>query len=99
MAEERYGLRLQTENYRPTKSEAIDSIDYSPKAKIIEIEFKDDGIYHYLDAKKTEWKKMLEFVENKKGLGGYVNQTFKEPYKKREREYYRLIVLEEKSNT
>lgn len=94
MAEEKYGFRLQSKNFRTVTSEAVDSIDYNPKAKIIEIEFKGGDVYHYLDAKNAEWKKMLGFVQKKKGLGAYVNQLFKEPYKKGERRYYRLIALE-----
>jgi hypothetical protein len=96
MAEEKYGVRLQSGNFRTVTSDAVETIDYSPEAKIIEIEFKNEDVYHYLDAKKTEWNKMLEFADKKKGLGGYVNQVFKVPYKKGKREYYKLNIIEEK---
>ncbi|MBV9963333.1 MAG: KTSC domain-containing protein [Parafilimonas sp.] len=95
MAEERYGHRLQTRNFRPVTSGAILSIDYSPKNKLVEVEFKDSDIYHYLDAKKKEWEKMLEFVRKKEGLGGYVNSVFKDPYNKGEaHNNYRLTLFE-----
>ena len=93
---EKYELRLGTKNFRRVTSDAVASIDYSPGAKIIEIEFKDGEIYHYLNAKKTEWNKMIGFAGRKKGLGGYVNQGFKEPYKSGERKYYKLNVIEER---
>ena len=93
MAEESYGVRLQTSNFRKVISDAVDSIDYSPSIKIIEIEFKGGDIYHYLDAKKPEWNKMLALAKKKEGLGAYINQVFKAPYKNGERNYYRLHVI------
>jgi hypothetical protein len=99
MTEERYGFRLQTGNFRKVISDAVHSIDYSPALKIIEVEFKGGDIYHYLDVKKSEWNKMIECADKKEGLGGYINQVFKEPYKKGERSYYRLNVIHGKLNT
>jgi nitrogen fixation/metabolism regulation signal transduction histidine kinase len=89
-------LRLRTKNYRRVISEAISNIDYNAKLKIIEIEFKDGEVYHYLNAKKSEWNKMIEFADKGKGLGAYINQIFKEPYKTGERKYYRLNAIEER---
>ena len=37
---DKYGERLGTKNFRKVTSEAALSIDYSPKRKIIEIEYK-----------------------------------------------------------
>jgi hypothetical protein len=92
----KHALRLRTKNFRRVTSEAVASIDYSPATKIIEVKFKDGEIYHYLNTKKTEWNKMIEFADKGKGLGAYINQVFKEPYKTGERNYYKLNVIEEK---
>ncbi|MEP6683879.1 MAG: KTSC domain-containing protein [Parafilimonas sp.] len=87
---EKYAIRLRTDNFRKVTSKAIANIDYDREAKIIEIKFKDGEIYHYLDAKKTEWNRMIEFADKEKGLGAYINQVFKEPYKTGRRKYYKL---------
>jgi hypothetical protein len=99
MAEERYGVRLRTKNFRRVRSNAVDSIDYSAKVKIIEVEFKGANIYHYLNVKRTEWDKMIEFADKGEGLGVYINQVFKQPYDKGERKYYKLHIIREKINT
>jgi hypothetical protein len=98
MTEERHGARLHTSNFRTVTSDAVDSIDYSPKVKIIEVEFKGGDTYHYLNAKRTEWNKMIACADQKEGLGAYINQVFKAPYKKGERNYYKLNVVPGKLN-
>ena len=91
-------VRLYTKNFRRVKSHAATTIDYDPKAKIIEIEFKTGEIYHYCDAKRSEWNKMIEFAAKKEGLGTYVNQVFKKPYYSGERKFYKLDVIPEHSD-
>jgi len=98
MTEERYGARLHTSNFRTVISDAVDSIDYSQKIKIIEVEFKGGDVYHYLNAKRTEWNKMIAFADQKEGLGAYINQVFKAPYKKGERNYYKLNIIHKKQH-
>jgi hypothetical protein len=86
---------LHTKNFRRVTSKAITGIDYNAKAKIIEVEFKDGEVYHYLNAQIREWDKMMEFADKKKGLGAYINQVFKEPYKRGKIKYYKLNVIGE----
>lgn len=93
---ERYGPRLSTKNFRKVRSHAVASIDYNPKARIIEIEFKEGEVYHYLNTRKTEWNTIIAFAGKGEGLGAYINQVFKEPYNRGERKYYKLNVIEEK---
>ena len=56
--ESKEGPRLNTKNFMRTNSDAIRSIDYDPKSKILEVEFRDENkIYHYLKVEKSIWKK------------------------------------------
>jgi hypothetical protein len=50
---DKYKGRLNTKNFRRVNSQAIISIDYYTKLKIVEIEYKTGKIYHYLDIDKT----------------------------------------------
>ena len=92
---EKQALRLRTKNFRYVTSRAVTAIDYNARAKIIEIEFREGEVYHYLNAKKTEWGTLLQFAAKKEGLGVYVNTVFKKPYENGERKYYKLNVIEE----
>ncbi|MBA3649585.1 MAG: KTSC domain-containing protein [Chitinophagales bacterium] len=93
---DKYGIRLNTENHRKVSSQAVSSIDYSVKEKIIEIKFKEEArIFHYLNVKRNEWNKMMGLAEKKKGLGVYINQVFKKPYNDDYRDYYELIGISE----
>jgi hypothetical protein len=92
---EKYEVRLRTKNFRRVKSEAVKSIDYEPTEKIIEIEYTTGETYHYRDAKRKEWNKMMEFANKGEGLGGYINEVFKEPYKKQERDSYKVNLIPE----
>lgn len=86
---DKYGARLNTENYKEVKSAAATSIDYYPKLKIIEIEFSSGSIYHYLNVKKPVWNKFLAFAAKGKGLGEFISQ-FKQPYNDGVERYYEL---------
>jgi hypothetical protein len=92
----KYGERLYTKNFTTTNSRAVASADFDEKNKIIELEWRDDPenkIYHYLDAKKAEWKKIIELgMVQGHGLGEYLNKYFKNPYTTPKRDYYELIV-------
>ena len=64
------------------------SIDYEQRLKIIEIEFMNNEIYHYLNTNNKEWNKFIDFSNKGEGLGAYINQKFKKKYN-----YYKLIVI------
>lgn len=89
--QEKYGVRLSTENFRKVTSEAALSIDYDKRLKIVEIEYLNSDVYHYLNSNNKEWGKMIDFANKSKGLGGYVNHDFKKKH-----DYYKLIVLPER---
>ena len=87
---DKYSDRLHTKNFRRVTSRAAISIDYYPKLKIIEIEYKTGKIYHYLNINKSVWNKFLEFANKGKGLGTYINQDFKDMIDKDNYDYYEL---------
>lgn len=89
---DKYAQRLHTGNFRKVTSDAVNSIDFDEKQNIVEVEWKGRHVYHYLNATKKEWNKMIEFANEGKGLGTYLNQVFKKPYDNCERNYYQLIV-------
>ena len=89
---DKYGERLYTKNFRIVTSEAAISIDYYPKLKIVEIEYKTGKIYHYLNINKEIWKKFLEFADKGKGLGTYINQDFKNMIDRDNHDYYELTL-------
>jgi hypothetical protein len=91
---DKYGVRLNTKNFRKVTSEAALSIDYDQRLKIIEIEYLNEDVYHYLNSNNKEWTKMIEFANKEKGLGGYINHDFKDKH-----DYYKLMVLNERWNS
>ena len=88
MLPHKYGIRLNTEHFRKVKSHAALSIDYDERSKIVEIEFVNHEVYHYLKTNKKEWNKFIEFSKETEGLGAYINQVFKKKH-----DYYKLIVI------
>ncbi len=90
---DKHGSRLNTKNYRRVTSDAVISIDYYTKLKIVEIEYKTENIYHYLRINKDTWGKFLEFADKGKGLGTYINKNFKEMVVENNCDYYELIVI------
>ena len=88
---DKYGKRLHTRNFRRVTSEAAISVDYHSKLKIIEIEYKTNKIYHYLQMNKKVWNKFLEFANKGKGLGIYINRDFKIMIDENNYDYYELI--------
>jgi hypothetical protein len=72
-----YGKRLRSKNFRRVNSHAAYNINYDEKKKIIEIEYKNGRIYHYLDMGKNDWKKLLKYADKGEGFGAYINQKFK----------------------
>ena len=100
----RIGVRLGTKNFIKTPlSDAIASIDYSPKSKLLEIEYKDNNkIYHYLNAKKDIYENILELKKinetlstpqmkvsaEKYSIGRFVNQEVKPKH-----DYYELTTI------
>lgn len=80
--------RLETDNFRfINTSEAVQSLDYSGKLKILEVEFINGGVYHYLNVSRDTWKEVAHTIESGESLGAYVNSTIKA-----EHDYYKLDV-------
>ena len=96
---DKYSERLHTINFRRVTSEAAISIDYHPKLKIIEIEYKTGKVYHYLHMNKDIWNKFLEFADKGNGLGSYINQEFKQMIDDNNYDYHELIVTANHSKT
>ena len=72
-----HGKRLRSKNFKRVDSHAANNINYDEKKKIIEIEYKNGRIYHYLDMDKNDWKKLLKYADKGEGFGAYINQKFK----------------------
>ncbi|MGB8190700.1 MAG: KTSC domain-containing protein [Chitinophagaceae bacterium] len=84
--------RLQTDNFRfINTSEAVQSIDYYGKLKILEVEFvnsdDDHSTYHYLNVPKATWQELQDTIESGESLGTYINKVIKPNY-----DYYKLEV-------
>jgi hypothetical protein len=88
---DKYGIRLQTKNFRKVASHAVLSMDYNQSISIIELEFVNNEVYHYLHAGNKEWNKLIEFSNKGEGLGTYINQEFKKKF-----DYYKLIVISDR---
>jgi hypothetical protein len=94
----KYGDRLHTINFRRVTSEAAISIDYHPKLKILEIEYKPGKVYQYLHIDKKIWDTFLDFANIGEGLGAYINQDFKKMIDENNIGYYELIVAGKHTN-
>jgi hypothetical protein len=90
---DKYGVRINTKNFRRVESDAALSIDYDQRLKIIEIEFINNDVYHYLKSNKKEWDKFIELANKGSSLGTYINQEFKKRHN-----YYKLIVVPDKND-
>ncbi len=92
---DKYGVRLGTSSFKKVTSSAVLSVDYDAKENIVEIEYKNGNVYHYLNANKKEWSRIIGFIKKGEGLGTYINQVFKIIYNNNERNFYELIVMPE----
>jgi hypothetical protein len=63
-----HGKRLCSKNFKRVDSHAANNINYDEKKKIIEIEYKNGGVYHYLGMDKNDWKKLLKMQVQWKDL-------------------------------
>ncbi len=86
---DKYGFRLNSKNFQRVESHAALSIDYDQKLKIIEVEYINKEVYHYLKTNNKEWKQFIELANKSEGLGAYINQYFKKKY-----DYYKLIEVQ-----
>ena len=60
----------------PVSSSVIASIGYDATRRTLEVEFRNGGVYHYLDVpKKVYW----QFV-SAKSQGAYLNREIKDHY-------------------
>jgi len=67
--EPRLGLRLGTKKFVTVDSDAVTSIDYSQKLKLLEVEFRDNQkIYHYLQVSKSIYENLLKLKKIKESL-------------------------------
>jgi hypothetical protein len=89
---DKYGVRLNTKNFRHVSSHAARSIDYDKRLKIIEIEYITKEIYHYLKATEDDWNKFISYANKKEGLGEHISK-FKTRYDGGGYDFYKLIVI------
>jgi hypothetical protein len=85
------GERLMTDNYMHVNSQAVRSIDYSPKSKTMEVEFIDGEVYHYYKVPAGLWKRIQDVATDGGSVGTFVNQDVKAEVKKLDLDYRRII--------
>lgn len=60
-------------------SSNLDSVGYDPRSETLEVEFKNGGVYRYLEVPEEEWRS-LRTAESK---GSYLNSHIKPSYRYR----------------
>ena len=60
-------------------SSSLDSVGYDPRSATLEVEFKNGGVYRYLEVPEDEWRS-LRTAESK---GIYLNTHIKPSYRYR----------------
>jgi hypothetical protein len=43
----------------PVESEAVRSVGYDPQTRVLQVEFENGAIYHYLDVPESEYQALL----------------------------------------
>ena len=61
------------------ESSSLDSVGYDPRSETLEVEFKNGGVYRYLEVPEEEWRS-LRTAESK---GSYLNTHIKPSYRYR----------------
>jgi len=61
------------------ESSSLDSVGYDPRSETLEVEFKNGGVYRYLEVPEDEWRS-LRTAESK---GSYLNTHIKPTYRYR----------------
>jgi hypothetical protein len=106
--EPRTGVRLGSENFIRTPSDAIKSVDYSRISKVLEIEWQgsddDNKIYHYLNVSKKIYEQIVTLKNIIDSLPKPLEKSLKARYSiqnfftrnvRDQYDYYELHVLNE----
>jgi hypothetical protein len=60
----------------PVESSNILSIGYDPEKFILEVEFKDDTIYHYFEVPENHYKALMSALSQGKYLSQFIKPNF-----------------------
>ena len=60
-------------------STSVSSVGYDPRSETLEVEFRNGGVYRYLEVPEDEWR-LLRSAESK---GSYLNTQIKPTYRYR----------------
>jgi hypothetical protein len=61
----------------PVESEAVRSIGYDPRSRVLQIEFENGAIYHYRDVPESEWQALMQA----ESIGRFVTYRIKASYR------------------
>lgn len=61
----------------PVESEAVRSVGYDPRARVLQVEFENGAIYHYVDVPEPEYQALLQA----ESVGRFVNYRVKDSYR------------------
>lgn len=85
------GERLMTKNYLHVDSQAVRSLDFSPRSRTLEVEFIDREVYHYYNVPGRLWKQIREVIQAGGSVGTFVNQDVKAEVKRLGLNYRRIL--------
>jgi hypothetical protein len=76
------GKRLSRKHavYTPRSGTTI-MVNYDAGSRILEVQFIEGDLYHYLDVPPRVWKGLVAEIKNGGSSGAYVNKTIKPKYK------------------
>lgn len=61
----------------PVESEAVRSVGYDPRPRVLQVEFENGAIYHYLDVPEPEYQALLRA----ESIGRFVTHRIKANYR------------------
>ncbi len=61
----------------PVESEAVQSVGYEPRSRVLQVEFENSAIYHYMDVPESEYQALLQA----ESVGRFVTYRIKPSYR------------------
>ena len=78
MASEAMNKRLNRKGaLRTARSDTTNMINYSETLRRLEVEFKNGGVYHYLEVEPEKWEEYRDWVISGNSSGWFVNKKIK----------------------
>lgn len=61
----------------PVESESVRTVGYDPRSRVLQVEFQNGAIYHYLDVPEPEWQALLQA----ESIGRFITHRIKDSYR------------------